>query len=207
MKMNPSYFLAVGLSCLIWTALVSAQAASEPNFAPGTLQFQVRFEAGAIVSLKRVADRIDTEYLPSGRRLGDITIRYRQDTGERWQTAQTATLAGSEAATFSTREPGREYKAVYRIAEVMTLETGFVVEEKAIVWTLGVTNTGKQRLEIGDLALPLAVGSGGRGGQNRVPMLKHSFVSGHGSFLFWMRGNSVGPYLTLVPSGNTQLEY
>ena len=207
MKMNHSHRLAVSLSYLICTALVSAQATNELNSAAIASQFQVRFDSGAVVSLKRVADRIDTEYVPAGRRLGDITVGYRQGAGD-WQTAQTATLAGSDAATFSTGEKGLEHKAVYRIADVMALETRFVVEEKAIVWTLGVTNTGKQRLEIGDLALPLPLGSGGRGGgQNRVPMLKHSFVSGHGSFLFWMRGNSVGPYLTLVPSGNTQLEY
>jgi hypothetical protein len=32
-------------------------------------------------------------------------------------------------------------------------------------------------------------------------------VAGHGSFLFWMRGNSVGPYLTMTPDARTSLEY
>ena len=38
-------------------------------------------------------------------------------------------------------------------------------------------------------------------------LLKHSFVSGHGSHLFWMRRNSVGPYLTVLPDTGTRLEY
>jgi len=38
-------------------------------------------------------------------------------------------------------------------------------------------------------------------------ILKHSFLSGHGSFLFWMRSDSAPPFLTLVPTGETHLEY
>jgi hypothetical protein len=191
MKTKHPYGLGMALACLTCTAALSAQ-------------FQVKFDSGAVVSLKRVADRIDTEYIPSGRRLGDVTVRYRQGSGD-WQTMQTATLRGRDAATLSTDANGMEHKAVYRIPEAISLETCFAVQEKVVVWTIAVTNTGRQPLEIGDLALPLSVG--GRGGPNEAPMLKHSFISGHGSFIFWMRGNSVGPYLTLLPSGNTSLEY
>ncbi len=198
----------VSLLCLVCAALAPAQA-NEPNVPSPVSQFRVKFDSGAIVSLKRTADRIDTEYVPSGRRLGDAVIRYRPDAND-WQTVQTVALTQGDAATFSTSENGREHKASYRVPDVMTLETRFVVEDKAVTWTIGITNTGQQPLEIGDLALPLSVGGGGRGargGQPQVPMLKHSFISGHGSFLFWMRGNSVGPYLTLIPSGDTSLEY
>jgi hypothetical protein len=38
-------------------------------------------------------------------------------------------------------------------------------------------------------------------------VLKHSFISGDGSFLFWMRSNSVGPYLVMTPERDTALEY
>src|SRR2546430_12753164 len=38
-------------------------------------------------------------------------------------------------------------------------------------------------------------------------VLKHSFISGYGSFVFWMRPNSVGPYLLFIPGANTKLEY
>ena len=45
-----------------------------------------------------------------------------------------------------------------------------------------------------------------RGGANSA-VLKHSFISGDGSFLFWMRPNSVGPYLLMTPLEGTHLEY
>ncbi|PJG49960.1 hypothetical protein CVM73_39015, partial [Bradyrhizobium forestalis] len=38
-------------------------------------------------------------------------------------------------------------------------------------------------------------------------VLKHSFVSGHGSHIFWIRGNSTGPFLMLLPEADTSLEY
>ena len=37
--------------------------------------------------------------------------------------------------------------------------------------------------------------------------MKHSFISGYGSFLFWMRPDSVGPYLLMTPDDNTKLEF
>ena len=36
---------------------------------------------------------------------------------------------------------------------------------------------------------------------------RHSFISGHGSFLFWQRPNGVGPYLVMTPLPGTKLEY
>jgi hypothetical protein len=37
--------------------------------------------------------------------------------------------------------------------------------------------------------------------------MKHSSIEGHGSFVFWMRPNSVGPYLLMTPDNQTKLEY
>jgi hypothetical protein len=72
-------------------------------------------------------------------------------------------------------------------------------------------------LDIGDIALPLAMNTDYIGGdlmdeaavrltyQNRLNI--HRFISGHGSFIFWMRANGVGPYLLMVPTEHTKLEY
>ena len=68
-----------------------------------------------------------------------------------------------------------------------------------------VRNRTSQPLEIGDLGLPLPMSRSL--GESGGAMLKHSFVSGHGSFLFWMRSDSDAPYLVLTPSDNTSLEY
>src|SRR5260370_25339421 len=37
--------------------------------------------------------------------------------------------------------------------------------------------------------------------------MKHSFISGDNSFIFWMRTNSVGPSLLFTADDNTKLEY
>lgn len=43
--------------------------------------------------------------------------------------------------------------------------------------------------------------------QPTTAVLKHSLIAGDGSFLFWMRRNSVGPYLAMTPGERTSLEY
>ena len=53
-------------------------------------QFAVKVDAGAIVSLKRVGDAFDTDYVQAGRRLGDVIVKYRRGAGA-WETLETAT--------------------------------------------------------------------------------------------------------------------
>ncbi len=186
---------------------VACQAGESAQPGTGASQFAVKFDAGAIVSLARTGDASSLDYVGTGRRLGDVAIRYRQGSGE-WQTVQTASLAREGSGAFTAAGDGNEVKATYPVAgdsgPVMTIENRFSVRASAIEWTCAIQNMTDQALEIGDLAVPLAVGRMARQGP---PMLKHSFVSGHGSFLFWMRGDSVGPHLTLTPSAGTSFEY
>jgi hypothetical protein len=198
------------------TAPLLSQPVEQTQSSLSHSQFEVRFDAGAIVSLKPTQGSSDMEYVQAGRRLGDVVIRYRQQGGQ-WQSANTASIAS--AGTFSSTGDGKEYKAAYQVqgseSMALVIETRFTVQEQAIVWNLTLQNDTDQPLEIGDLALPLPISRGGggqrgggrqRGGGSPV-ILKHSFVSGHGSFLFWMRSDSAGLYLTLVPTGDTHLEY
>jgi hypothetical protein len=68
-----------------------------------------------------------------------------------------------------------------------------------------MTNLTGQTILLGDLALPLPMNMAYSGVTSSA--MKHSFVSGYGSFVFWMRPNSVGPYLLLTPGDNTKLEF
>lgn len=189
-------------------------------------QFVVKLDAGAIVSLRRAQDRVDTEYVQTGRRIGDVFIRYRGKDGA-WVSADTAQLAQSGAATFTPSADGRSDTASYQVlyappgsntgpasnratpVPILALEVRYAIEDRAIVWTLKIQNLGNAPRQIEDLALPLPIaGSTPRGsGQPAITILKHSFVSGHGSFMFWMRSNTVGPYLMLTPLENTKFEY
>ena len=228
-----------GLSASVVAAEDSTQQTA--NSAPPSLQsqFDLKFDAGAIVGLRRKDenlssfaarrafackhrrsalaiilrrkdDSFDTQYIQEGRRLGDVLIQFRQPSGD-WQPADTAALAASGKGIDRSNPDGHEFGAAYRVPtgpESSLLVTNqFAVEDQAVVWKINLENDSDKPLEIGDLALPFAMNSQFRRAQPSSAVLKHSFISGHGSFLFWMRPNSVGPYLLATPLENTQLEY
>jgi len=172
--------------------------------------FGARLSSSHITSLKRSRDSFDTEYIAGGKKLGDATIRYRQ-TGANWLTAETATLSGIASAAYSgsTNSTGTEFRADYRITNslsgTLAFESAFHFQQDAIVWTLTLTNLSGQAVEVGDLACPLPMNTTFSTATSSV--FKHSLIAGHGSFIFWMRPNSVGPYLVLTPSQDTHLEY
>jgi hypothetical protein len=202
------------MTLLIFAALASIGAVvASPILAEQpqqnlTAQFAVKFDAGAMISLRPAHDPSGTEYVQSGRRLGDVGIRYRrQDPNADWQSVDTATLKNS--GTFVASEDGSQYKATYQIANGaaagLASEVAFAVQERAVQWTLTIKNSSDQAIEIGDLSLPLPISRSS--GPSRSVILKHSYIGGHGSFLFWMRSDSKGPFLVLLPSEDTSLEY
>ena len=174
-------------------------------------QFDVQWDDGQLVSLRRVADRFDTQYVRPRAGLGDVAIRYRRPGGA-WQAANTAEMAESGRVALTAERDRHNYQASYSFRDatgaILRAVVRFDVGATAIQWTIELKNASKEPVEIGDLALPLPMNSvflGGRGGSSAV--LKHSFISGDGSFLFWMRPNSVGPYLLMTPLAGTHLEY
>jgi hypothetical protein len=196
------------------TALISGRASPAANARPDS-QFKIKFEAGEIVGLKSAQDRNETEFIAQGRKLGGAFIKYRRDQGD-WQSVDTATLVG--AAIVSTNTDGTEfttYRVTNGLSAVFVLELSFNVNGKSVLWTLNLRNAGDQPVEIGDLAVPLPIsrggarrdGAGGQGGAGSPVIIKHSFISGNGSFLFWMRSDSAAPFLVLIPTENTKLEY
>jgi hypothetical protein len=173
-------------------------------------QFQVRYNSGAITSLQKTGDAFPTEYIAGGSRLGDVIIRYRQVASNSWLTARTSTRSGIASTTYSTNADGTEYKAIYLITNGLSggaihFESSFTFKQDGIGWSLDTTNLSSVPVEIGDLALPLPMNSSYSGVDSSA--MKHSFVSGYGSFLFWMRPNSVGPYLLMMPDAQSKLEY
>ena len=195
------------LFMLIATTTALAQPAGPPQVALTNSQFEISIQAGAVVSLKPAQSPLDTQFISPGRRLGDVIIRYRDATND-WQSVNTAALG--DTRMLSSGSHTGEQVATYRITNgssaALVIRTGFTLQRDAILWTISLQNAGDHPLEIGDLALPLPV-SRSSAPTNGAVILKHSFISGHGSFLFWMRSDSAPPFLTLVPTGNTQFEY
>lgn len=191
--------------CGAFNGLV-AQSTNDAGLRVPDSQFSTRIESGAIVSLKSTKDSQDTEFVMSGRRLGDVVVRFRVADGD-WQSINTATLTNS--GTFSLSGDGKACSAVYfvtnRSAAPLRMEVRFKLSPQAMDWTITLANLVDQSLEVGDLAIPLLMNSSSRRGSSWV--LKHGLVSGHGSFKFWMRPDSAAPYLVLIPTGDTKLEY
>ena len=99
-------------------------------------------------------------------------------------------------------------KEVAPVAEIATTGS-FRLEGDSLVWVIDVRNQASQAIEIGDLGVALPFNT------DYVPdktetytkrVIRHSFIGGDGSYIFWMRCNGVGPYLVMVPQ-NTHLEY
>ena len=218
----------LAIACLLFACTFESlsQTANQPvPTVSAAGQFEVKLDAGAITSLRRSQDPINTEYVQTGRRLGDVSLRYRGKDGA-WQSADTSQLARDGKVTFAPSADGRIYVANYQVmyapassntgpagtqatpVPVLTLDLQIAVEDRAIVWSLTIKNVGVQPRQIDDLAIPLPITTSTPRGENqRINILKHSFVSGYNSYTFWMRSNNVGPYLMLTPREDTKFEY
>ena len=195
-----------GLRLAVILLPVTAGAAEQAPATPAASQFEVKLDAGAIVSLKAVRDQFHTEYVGPGARLGDVSVRFRKPGGD-WQSANTLELA--KAATITLNADRSACSARYEINDgpnaALIVQIDIGIRESSLGWTLGVENVSGEPLEIGDLSLPLAMNASFKTSTSAV--LKHSFIAGNGSFIYWLRPDSAGPYLTLTPTGDTHFEY
>ena len=162
--------------------------------------FLLEFDGAALTSLRFATDAFLTNYIATGRQLGHVEITWRRANGP-WQRFHSADASKSNdsAGTYSLADSQ---------GAALALTVGLKPQGNVLRWTLDLSNRSSDPIEIGDIALPLPMHSSFNGKEPpTASVLKHSFISGHGSFLFWMRSNSVGPYLVMTPEGDTSLEY
>lgn len=163
--------------------------------APGS-PFVIGRGRDGVASLRYRGDRYDTDYVRAGATLGPVQARFRRDAGE-WVVLASE---GEARATANSITAGTTRDGV-------TLSSTLALEGEALAWRIELRNDGNGPVEIGDLALPLPMPTRFAAGHATDAVMKHSFVSGHGSHIFWMRANSAGPYLLLLPDRDTHLEY
>src|SRR5436190_3408213 len=215
--------------CLLAGCAAMAQSqtpAPALTVGPTDGQFNIKVDAGAIVSLRRAPDAVDTDYIQTGRRLGDVFLRYRGKDAA-WVPVDTAQMAQGGTGIFQPGADGKSYTANYQVLyappssntgsaatrppplPVFAVQMRYVIEGRSVAWTLTIQNLGNAPRQIDDLAIPLPIAAFGPRGNNQpaITILKHSFISGNDSYMFWMRSNNVGPYLVLTPLENTKLEY
>ncbi len=175
-------------------------------------KFDLEFQEGSLASLKLTNDEYDTQYISPGKHLGDVEIAYRFGRGEVWRKGGTSDPADFDGPEVEFGE--NEYKTQYHIRDkesnrhVLSIETAFSLKKTGLFWDIHLVNPGEEDMEIGDLALPFPMNSSFERGQDpSKSIMRHSFISGHASFIFWMRCNAKGPHLLLTPEGGSKFEY
>lgn len=164
----------------------------------GENRFVLGQNGGAISSLRYRADTSSTDYVRSNTPLGRVFAFWRADGGA-YAMADTVggTIVQNGTTTSTTTRSGP-----------LSLASSLTLDGADLAWRITVRNEGTGTLEIGDLFMPLPMNTDFLAGQPLdASVLKHSFVSGHGSHIFWMRANSVGPFLLMLPDERTQLQY
>src|SRR6516225_5828324 len=106
---------------------------------PASSQFQLKVDHGAIVSLKPSSSNSNLDFLPSGRRLGDLVIKYRHP-GEDWQSFQTATPSPPTNAILSSN--ATEYSCQLSDGQppTLALKTTFTFQPESILWSFSLSN-------------------------------------------------------------------
>lgn len=80
----------------------------------------------------------------------------------------------------------------------------------ALLWTIQIRNGSEKPIEVGDVGIPLPFNTQYVWDKTETytkRLIRHSFIGGGGSYVFWMRTNAEGPYLVMVPQQGTQFEY
>ncbi len=196
-------------------ALLATGSAQGRNAAPRRVtaaldgpdsDFLIGTDRGAITSIRFRGDAFPTDYIAPGEALGHVRIGWRVE-GAPWVRQDTTTIAPASQTTSPTRDV-RRYRFGSAQAPLLELELRLLVAGETLRWEIALINAGAQSVEIGDLALPLPMATRfGAGQPSWASVMKHGFVSGNGSHFFWMRSNSVGPYLVMLPDRNTAFEY
>ncbi|HXC96842.1 MAG TPA: DUF5695 domain-containing protein [Edaphobacter sp.] len=205
MAANRREFLLGAATFAAKTSLPSFALAAESGKASdsaaigGGSPFLLEFDGTALTSLRFAGDAFETNYVGTGQKLGHVEISWRRPNGP-WRSFRTGDAASKNSAG--------SYRAQDDRGEAVGVIVRLEPQGEVLRWTIALANLSSDPIEVGDVALPLPMHSSFNGKEPpTASVLKHSFVSGHGSFLFWMRSNSVGPYLVMTPEAETSLEY
>jgi hypothetical protein len=203
--------LAVGALTLLVVALVlvtrlGSQAVGRMPPADRRLQagdFAITYDDRGVSGLANPGDRFGAQLLAPGGRLGAV-VKYRVEGGDWFDIYQDAPRIEPAPATASLSctndTPGTVLKSVQT----------FRTDGKALDWTIEVANRSDFPVEIGDFAF--AIPWKAPSGEDPAAIFerswtKHQFISGQGSFIYFVRPSGEPPYLVMTTLPGTALEY
>ncbi|WP_245987439.1 DUF5695 domain-containing protein [Cohnella lupini] len=197
----------------IWPKLASAYTISNGNFNVQT------GTNGEITSLQLTGDAFPTNYVMNGTNapnqntadhqwLGELMFKYKLGSGA-WTNAWTSKSADGRTQTQSGNTVTVTYQNATNaegIKNFRVVETYSLVNDY-LLWSINVTNTSTQNIEIGDFGLPLPFNEFWTGGNNEeiyeTRVLTHSFVGNNSSYITAGRPSGIGSYLLMVPDATT----
>lgn len=184
---------------------------SDKIFLMADNSFDLEIHQGAVSSLRFLEDLYDTEYILPNRKFGHLHISYRKNDGP-WRELKTKDLVDQTSADITHNPADSRVRVVLKVQEehdsLFDIILVYKLKAGALYYDIILQNTDDNHIEIGDLALPWPMNSHFKWGTEPTKnVLRHSLISGHSSFMFWMRPNSVGPYLLVTPRKDTKLEF
>src|SRR6266700_1012449 len=110
---------------------------------------------------------------------------------------------------FEWRVNANEGKRIESVSDLAATET-FQLNNESLLWTIEVRNQTSKPMKIGDIGVPLLFNTQyvrDRTETYTKRLIRHSFIGGDGSYIFWMRTNGEGPYLVMTLQEGTALDY
>src|ERR1051325_9827228 len=170
----------------------------------GTIEkgdFRLSYDERGITGLANPHDPFGAEMLPRGQRLG-LTVKFKTDDRD-WRDAVTSYAESSP----------NESRVSYCTSDAdspLKLSQTFKTDGAALDWDIALESKTNLPVEVGDLAINIPV-VGPRGEDPKEifehGFLKHQFISGNGSFLYFVRASGTPPFLIVTVKPGTKLEY
>jgi hypothetical protein len=170
----------------------------------GTIEkgnFRVSYDERGITGLANPQDPFGAEMSPRGQRVG-LTIKFKTDDGD-WRDIAT-TYSESSAEQARVIYTNDAANSLLKLSEI------FKTDGTVLDWDIALQTTTNAAVEVGDFAINIPV-VGPRGEEPKEifehGFLKHQFISGNGSFLYFVRASGAPPFLIVTVKPGTKLEY
>ena len=168
--------------------------------------FLLEYDHRGITSLKAAGSQ-ETEFIWQGESFGGVDLRYRKSNGELFYFSGKASAA---RIGFCDKEGGRNFfcRIEQKGIEEMAIEWSFKPAGESLLYRVSVKNLLQEPVEIVDLAIAFPMNSNFQWGESASrKVIRHSFISGDNSYLFWTRCDGEGPFLVMLPEVGSRLEF
>ncbi len=207
------------LALCLALASVTPSRAQQP---PGTISlgdFRFSYDERGISALSNPRDPFGASITtaPAAGRAGrggaaaatlGLTVNYRNDRTGVWGSVANRGPMVAQTNMGPTR-PERVTYLSGRDTPLSILET-YSTDGKVLDWTIDIALSGSSPVTVGDLGISIPLqGPTGQSPQQIFErgFLKHQFVSGAGSFLYFVRASGAPPFLLVTVKPGTKLEY